>query len=98
MFTFAILAVLFNYSKNYSMGHCNWCNGYVDVNNSYKAGWGLKMRIYCSNRCKTYGEEAREKSQGKSNTGGFLSKLFNNDSPADEGPSLADKENDKFDF
>lgn len=82
------------------MANCSWCGGYFDTHSEgIKVGWGLKMRFYCSNRCKTHGEEAREKSQGSSSkSGGFFSGLFSSGDKADEGPSIADKENDKFDF
>ena len=81
------------------MTTCNWCGNGVSNHNMIKAGWGLKLRFYCSNRCKTYGEEAREKAENSNNNkaGGFFGNLFNNND-AEEGPSVADMEKDKFDF
>ena len=81
------------------MASCNWCGTQFNTGSGTSAGWGLKTRLYCCNRCKTQGEEAREKSQGSSNnSGGFFSSLFNSDDKEDGGQSNADGENDKFEF
>ncbi len=81
------------------MATCNWCGNNVATIDTIKVGWGLKMRFYCSNRCKTYGEEAKEKSQGSSSkSGGFLSSLFNSDNKADERPSESEEKDDRFEF